>query len=161
MTLASYYMQSASERERTLQDAKARVDTILMSFNQAAPRSFTDEDHTEYRRRTLPLIQKHAPGYENVKIDDARGTAFDLIEKQIYAATEREAQHPTQIPEGELKQMTRHDQSGRPYYEFFGKPSTWLSTFSGGRKRLIGIRTETEQGYRPSNISDNIIGTRY
>lgn len=152
MTLASYYMQSPSEREKTLQEAKAKVDAILEPFNQAAPRSFTDENDEQYRRRTLPLIQKHAPGYETIKIDDARGTAFDLIEKQVYEAAQREARNPTQIPDGQLKEVKRYDQAGRVSYEFFGKPSVWMSQFSSSKKKLVGIRTETERGYHPSNI---------
>jgi hypothetical protein len=41
--------------------------------------------------------EAHAPGFESMKVDDARGTAFDLIEKQIYDAAAAEAKRPTQI----------------------------------------------------------------
>ena len=98
---------------------------------------------------------------QDVKVHDARGTAFDMIEKQTLEAAAREAQRPTMIPEGELKEIKRYDQAGRPFYEFYGKPQVWMSMFGGDRKRLAGIRTESERGYHPSNISSNLVGTKY
>jgi hypothetical protein len=56
------------------------------------------------------------------------------------------------IPEGELREVKRYDQSGRVSLEFYGKPSVWLNQFSQGKKRLVGIRTETQRGYFPSNL---------
>ena len=132
--------ESPAQREKNLWDAKAKADEVLMPFHGAAPRSFTDEGHDLYRRRVLPMVQQHAPGFENVKADDARGTAFDLIEKQIYDAARQEARRPTQIPDGELREVVRYDAAGRPSYEFFGRPSAWMSQFSYPKKRLTGIR---------------------
>jgi hypothetical protein len=131
--------ESSAEREKNLWAAKAKADEALMPFHKAAPRSFTDESHDLYRRRVLPLVQQHAPGYENVKVDDARGTAFDLIEKQIYDAARQEASRPTQIAEGELREVKRMDASGRPFYEYFGKPSSWMSQFAHPKKQLVGV----------------------
>jgi hypothetical protein len=75
-----------------------------------------------------------------IKIDDARGTAFDLLEKQIFEDARQEAIRPTNIPDGELREVRRYDETGRPFYEFHGKPSSWMSQFMNGtRKRLVGI----------------------
>lgn len=144
--------ETAVEREQRLWEAKAKLDAALAPFNQAAPRSFTDENSELYRRRTLPLVQLRAPGFENVKVDDARGSAFEHIERQIFDAAAKEAQRPTQIPDGELRQVTRHDQAGRPFYEFYGRPSAWLRDFAGDRRRLAGIRTDSQHGYNPGNL---------
>ena len=144
--------ETAVEREQRLWEAKAKLDAALAPFNQAAPRSFTDENSELYRRRTLPLVQLRAPGFENVKVDDARGSAFEHIERQIFDAAAKEAQRPTQIPDGELRQVTRHDQAGRPFYEFYGRPSAWLRDFAGDRRRLAGIRTDLQHGYNPGNL---------
>lgn len=144
--------ESPTEREQRLWDAKAKLDAALQPFNQAAPRSFTDENAELYRRRTLPLVQLRAPGFENIKVDEARGSAFDLIEKQIYEAAHKEALRPTQIADGELKQVTSYDVTGRPSFSFFGSPSAWMKQFTGERRRLAGIRTATAHGFNPTNL---------
>jgi hypothetical protein len=153
--------QSYAERETENQKIRAKLQDALQPFNHPEPAPFVEEMTDQYRKRALPHVQQHAPNFQNVKIEDARGTAFDLLEKQIYDDAAREARNPTQIPEGELREIKRIDQAGRVSYEFFGKPSVWLDQFSPGRKRLAGIRTETERGYRPSNVSENLFGTRY
>ena len=150
------------EKETQIQETRAKYEEALQPFNRNAPRPFPEETHEEYRRRALPILQNYAPGMQEVKVHDMRGTAFDMIEKQSFEAAKREADRPTMIPEGELREIKRYDQSGRVSLEFHGKPSVWLDTFSQGtRRRLIGIRTQTERGYHPSNLSDNIVGTRY
>jgi hypothetical protein len=75
-----------------------------------------------------------------------------MIEKQTFEAARREAERPTQIPDGTLREVKRYDQSGRVSYEFFGKVGTWLNDFHPGSKKVIGIRQQTERGYRPSNV---------
>ena len=142
------------------QGTRAKYGEVLDQFDVPTPRPFPDEMNEEYRRRALPILQKHAPNFQNVRVDDARGSAFDLLEKQIYEDASREAQRPTQVPAGQLKEMRRVDQAGRPYYEYFGKPSVWLSTFSTGRKMLTGIKTETERGFANPNVS-SIAGLKY
>jgi hypothetical protein len=141
------------EKEKQIQETRAKYEEALQPFNRTTPRPLPEETHEEYRRRALPILQNYAPGMQEVKVHDMRGSAFDMIERQTFEAARREAQHPTQIPEGELREVKRQDQAGRVSYEFFGKPSVWMDTFSEGtRRRLVGIRTETERGYRPSNV---------
>ena len=65
----------------------------------------------------------------------------------------REAFHPTDVPDGELREAKGFDQAGRPFFEFFGKPSSWMSQFAGDRRRLAGIRTATATGFNPTNLS--------
>jgi hypothetical protein len=149
------------EKETEIQETRANYHERLQPFNRSAPQPFPEETRDEYRRRALPILQNYAPGMQDVKVHDARGTAFDMIERQTFDAAKREAQRPTQIPEGELREIKRYDQAGRVSLEFYGKSSVWLSQFAPDRRRLVGIRTETERGYHPSNLSSNIVGTRY
>ena len=143
------YLKSSGEREREIQDARSKLDEAITPFNIPTPRPFPDEDRDSYRKRTLPLVQRNAPNYQNVKVAEAYGSVFDLLEKQIYDDARREAQHPTNIPDGELRQVVTHDQSGRPIYSYYGKAGTWLSQFATDKRRLMGIRTETQRGYDP------------
>jgi hypothetical protein len=149
------------DKEAQIQATRAKHDEALQPFNRNAPRPFPEETHEEYRRLALPILQNYAPGMQEVKVHDMRGSAFDMIEKQSFEAARREARSLTNIPEGELREVKRLDQSGRPFYEFYGSPKIWMSTFSSGRKQVVGIKTQTDQGYHPSNLSSNIVGTRY
>ena len=54
---------------------------------------------------------------QDVKVHDARGTAFDMIERQSFEAAAREAQRPTMVPDGELREIKRLDQAGRVSYD--------------------------------------------
>jgi hypothetical protein len=140
------------DKETQIQETRAKYDEALQPFNRNAPRPFPEETHEEYRRRALPILQNYAPGMQEVKVHDMRGSAFDMIERQSFEAAHREARSPTNIPEGELKEVRRYDQAGRPFYEFYGKPSTWMDTFSATKKKLVGIRMANERGYHPSNV---------
>jgi hypothetical protein len=140
------------EKETQIQETRAKYQEALQPFNRPVPQPFPEERTDEYRRRVLPILQNYAPGMQEVKVHDARGSAFDMIERQTFEAARREAERPTMIPEGELREVKRFDQSGRVSYEFYGRPSVWLNDFSQGKKRLVGIRTETQRGYYPSNL---------
>ena len=105
-----------------------------------APPPMERENETAYRRRMAETLQQHAPNCKDFNIRHSTGTAFDTLEKQIKADAEREAHHPTQIPEGELRQVTNYDASGRPSYTFHGSPKVWMSAFTSEKKRVVGIR---------------------
>jgi hypothetical protein len=150
MSITSY-----ADKEREVQQARAEYQELLVPFNRPAPTPFPDESQDQYRRRVLPIVQSVVPGFETLKIDNyLREPNFAFIEKQVQDAARREARHPTMIPEGELREVKKVDHSGREFSTFFGKPSSWMSQFTNGARkgRLIGIRTETQRGYRPGNL---------
>ena len=130
-----------------------KADAALRMFNQSAPRSLEGETVAQYGRRMAAKVQQHAPNYKDVNINEAMGSAFELIERPIYDDARREAARPTMIPDGELREVKTPDESGRLMSTFYGRPSSWMNTFSTGaaNKRLAGIRTETQRGYVPSN----------
>jgi hypothetical protein len=143
---------SSADKERGVQEARAEYQDLLAPFNRPAPSPFPEENEDQYRRRALSLVQSVAPGFETLKIDNyLREPNFNYIEKQVQEAARREAQHPTRIPDNELREVKRLDGTGRPFYEFYGRPSTWMSDFTtGAKQRLVGIRTETQRGYVPN-----------
>jgi hypothetical protein len=120
--------------------------------NQAAPRWLDGENLETYERRLASRIQPYSPNAKDINLNHATGSAFEVLRNQIYQDAVKEATHPTQFTsKDELREITKYDQSGRPYKEFFGHPSSWMSMFSTGKRRLVGIRTETQKGYVPSN----------
>jgi hypothetical protein len=132
--------------------AHEAADDLLRQHKQFAPRYMEGETLTGYKKRLAGRVQQHAPSMKDINVRESIGTAFNLIEKQIYDEARREAIRPSNIPDGEMRELTKYDATGRPFLEFHGHPSNWMDQFSNGAKRkLVGIRTETQRGYIPSN----------
>jgi hypothetical protein len=137
--------QSYAEKTKEVQETRAKLQKYLEPFNRDAPSPFTDEDGRHYEDRVLPTLQQFAPGYEDVRVDSLYGANRELVVNQIYSAAQKEAHHPTKIPDGELRQIARRDASGRVSYEFFGSPKAWMSDFNGGYiKKVKSIRDDRQ-----------------
>ena len=131
--------QSYAEKTKEVQETREKLQRHLEPFNRDAPSPFTDENGRQYEDRVIPILQKYSPGYEEVKVDSLYGANRELVVNQIYNSAAAEAYRPTRIPEGELRQITRRDATGRPYQEFFGSPRAWLDNFSSPKKMLVSI----------------------
>ena len=135
--------------------AQAEADELLRLRNRSAPRILEGEPLKQYEKRLTDLVKEGAPNYKDVNIYESSGSAYELIKKQIFDDARKEAKHPTMIPEGQLREVRKLDQSGRPFYEFHGKAGAWMQDFTTGtKKRLVGIRTQTEKGYNPGNMQN-------
>jgi hypothetical protein len=134
--------QSHAEKEKEVQETREKLQRHLEPFNRNAPTPFMEEDGRHYEDRVIPILQKHAPGYEDVRVDSLYGANRELVVNQIYNAAAAEAHRPTNIPEGELRQVTRRDATGRISYEYFGSPNAWMKDFSGDKKYLKSIRDD-------------------
>ena len=142
----------SSDEETKLQQSRAEYQPIFEALGRPTPAPFSDEDNDKYRRRALSNLQSAVPGFEDLKIDGyLREPNFKYVEQQIIQAAKQEARHPTRIPDGELRELRKPDKSGRLTSTFFGRPSSWMNAFSNGaaNRKLIGIRTETQKGWRP------------
>jgi hypothetical protein len=114
-SMSSYYEQ------------QEKTDDVLRLHNRSAPRAMDGESIDAYRRRLASKVQEIAPSMKNINVQDARGSAFDLIERQIYAEARREAERPSNIPAGEMREMRKFDDTGRPFIGM-GIPRTgWIS----------------------------------
>jgi hypothetical protein len=107
----------------------------------ARAREFLDKEPIDqYKKR---LMDQAAPfvaaALQEVKVDHLYGSALEHYEKQYFESAAAEAVRPTNIPEGTLKQVTKYDATGRPFYEFHGSPSAWMNDFSGDKKYLKSI----------------------
>jgi hypothetical protein len=80
-----------------------------------------------------------ATDLQEVKTDHLYGSALDHYEQRYFDSAAAEAARPTNIPRGTLKQVTKYDATGRPFYEFYGSPSAWMNDFSGDKKYLKNI----------------------
>jgi hypothetical protein len=135
---------SQVERE-TINDAKRRKwdEGIFGPSGRPTPR-YLDTDNPDHYTKLLtdaarPLVSKDL---QEVRTQDLYGSALEHFEQRYFDSARAEAQRPTNIPDGELRQVTEYDQSGRPFYEYWGSPRAWIDTFAGPKKRLIGIRDD-------------------
>jgi hypothetical protein len=151
---------SSSDKEAGVQQARAEYTELLRPFNRPAPTPSPEEHPDQYRRRVLPIVQSVAPGFGDLKVDDyLRGPNLNYIEKQIQDAARKKALHPTQIPDGELREVTRYDKSGRPFYEFCGRPSSWMNQFTlEAKRRLVGIKTNIHETPNYSGVGVRTFG---
>jgi hypothetical protein len=126
--------------EDALNATQADYDPLFrMHRSTGAPPPMERENETAYRRRLAEALQQHAPNCKDFNIRHSTGSAFDVLERQIKSDAQREARHPTQIPEGELRQVTRYDQAGRPFYEFLGSPRAWMDNFAPPKRYITSI----------------------
>lgn len=142
----------SSENETKNQKIRATYQPILGALNRPEPTPFRDEEEDDYRLRCLSALQPAIRGFEDLRIDKyLRPENVDYIEKQMFEAARQEARSPTRVPDGELREVRRVDQSGRPILEFFGKPSAWMAQFMpSDTKKLTAIRTENTVAFDPN-----------
>jgi hypothetical protein len=139
-------MAYADEAEKM--KAYEHADSYYKPHNRTPPRYMEGETTAGYRKRLATGLQQHTQTLKDINLRESIGTAYDLIEKQIYAEARKEAERPSNIPDGELREVKKYDTSGRPFYEFHGRPSTWMDGFSHGtKKRVVGIKQDPNARY--------------
>jgi hypothetical protein len=104
-----------------------------------APPPMERESETAYRRRLAEGLQQHAPNCKDFNIRHSTGSAFDVLEKQIKADAEREAQHPTQIPEGTLKERLPTIRQGVRATRTMDRPEYGWTLLPLLRSSLLGL----------------------
>jgi hypothetical protein len=71
------------------------ADELLRPFNQYAPRYMEGETLNSYDKRLTARVQQHAPSMKDINLREATGSAFKLLQNQIYEEARREAVRPT------------------------------------------------------------------
>lgn len=113
---------------------------VLKSLNIPPPALIENETLIQQQKRIMEKLRPFvAPDLQQIRNDDAFGTAHQDNYRRFLESAAQEAIRPSKVPEGELKEITRYDVSGRPYYEFYGSCGAWLRNFSGDRRKLAGI----------------------
>jgi hypothetical protein len=134
---------SLTEREALNDETRRRWDEQDFGpSGRPTPRYLDTDNNDHFRKRLMeaarPLV---AADLQNVKTQDLYGSALDHYEQQYLESARSEAQRPTNVPEGELRQVTKRDATGRPFYEFYGSTGSWMKHFGQDKKKLVGIQT--------------------
>jgi hypothetical protein len=115
-------------------------DGVFRPRNARAPEFLDKEPIDHYRKR---LMTKAAPfvaaDLQEVKTDHLYGSALDHYEQRYFESAAAETARPTNVPNGTLKQVTKYDATGRPFYEFYGSASAWMNDFGGDKKYVKSI----------------------
>lgn len=132
---------SVSDKDyAALADAQAKADHVYQAFGDAASRPLQGESLLAYRRRMATGLKSHSHTWKDVDLlAIADSTAFDAIEKQVYADALHAAHNPTDLPEGQLRALVSVDSTGRRITTWAGRPASWMSSFSSNRRLLTGI----------------------
>jgi len=132
-------------------DAQAKADEVFQAFGDAAPRPLDGESLILYRRRLARSLQKHSADWNGVDLVAIADTkAFDIAEKRIYADAMTAAMHPTDLPSGVLRMITRQ-RHPHIIHEFVGEPRAWMDDIA----HPGGIRQGVSEIIRPNMGSRN------
>lgn len=114
---------------------------ILKAHNIPTPALIDGEELNWQRKRIMEKVRHVvSDDLQNVQTEDMFDTTLDDCERQFMQSAAQEARKPTKVAEGTLKEVVRYDQAGRPFYEYFGSPKSWMKDFAPDRrKRLVGI----------------------
>ena len=117
---------------------RARCDSVLNLFEaDRAPAPMPDEPLADYRRRLLHRAQPYADAALR-RLDTGRlsDELLDIFERQIFDETAERFKQPV----GPLRMVTRTDDSGRKWREFFGDPGGCWDQFKPAvMQRVSGV----------------------
>jgi hypothetical protein len=118
-----------------------RWDQAVFKPNRMPTPSYFDHESFDGQRKRLmnkarPLVSEEL---QKVRTDDAFGSALEHVAQQFFESAASEAKRPTKIPEGELREVTKYDATGRPFFEYYGSPSAWMKNFTAEKKFLKSI----------------------
>jgi hypothetical protein len=135
----AYTLQA--ERDRLNDETRRKWDQDVFGPSGRPTPRYLDTDNPDHYRKHLmeaarPLVSEEL---QKVRTQDLYGSALDHYESEYLKSAKAEAQHPTNIPEGQLRQVTKTDATGRPFFEFYGSPKAWISDFTHPRKKLTSI----------------------
>jgi hypothetical protein len=115
---------SQTERETLNDETRRRWDEgIFGPSSRPTPRYLDSDNNDHYRKRLMDAARSLVSAdLQKVETKDLYGSALDHYEQRYFESARAEAQRPTNIPNGELRQVTKKDATGRPFYEFHGSP---------------------------------------
>jgi hypothetical protein len=130
----------SDEEHAAFADAQSRADAVFNGFGKRAPRPLEGEALVDYRKRLATHLKVYSDSWKNVKLSQLPDQAFDVAEGQIYADSVKAAASPIDLSEGELRAVTRQDQTtGQRTTVFYGNES-FVKGMGRPSRRVRGFR---------------------
>lgn len=125
--------------EREIKDeARARADAVLAEYGRVAPLPISGETPTAYRARLVnearSAMQVRPLSLDGFEEEDR----LSVVENRQYADAMRMARAPHFIPDGEIMEIVKADQSGRAIHEFRANGNATNNTFKNVYGHCIG-----------------------
>lgn len=119
--------------------AQAKADSAYAALGSAAPRALRGEPLMSYRRRLAHGLQSHSKAWKDIDLKILPTDAFNVAEAQIFADSIEDSKHPSDLGDGQLREIVRADSTGRRITEFVGEPRAWMAQFGCNRRVVTGI----------------------
>lgn len=123
-------------------DAQARADSVFQGFGKQAPRPLEGETLINYRKRLATHLKPHSATWKSVKFSQLPEEAFGIAEAQVYSDAAIAAASPSDLDEGELREVSRTDpRTGMKTNVFYGKNS-FVKAMGRPARRVASFRTQ-------------------
>jgi hypothetical protein len=117
--------------------AQAKADSVYLKFGKRAPIPLDGETEIGYRRRIAQDLKQHGEWKDAELAHFPEGPAFDKIESKVYADAIFTAEHPADLPEGQLREVKNTDETGRTITSFHSRDRTFIHDM-GRDRRIVG-----------------------
>jgi hypothetical protein len=139
--LSSMMKPRSDEEHAAFADAQARADEVFAGFGGRAPRPLEGESLLSYRKRLATHLKKHSEHWKGVKFSKLPEEAFNIAERQVYADAITAAASPTDLGEGELRAVRKHNpDTNQNITVFYGKDS-FVKGFGRPARRVAVFNT--------------------
>lgn len=137
--MGALYKEPSFEDRNALAEARARADSTYQAVTgRPASEPLPGEAPIAYRKRMADGLRKFSEKFKAERVDALSGSAFEVIESQIYADAALAAKRPDILPAGQLRQITRND-SGHVVTEYIGDAEAAWAPFSRGASMSIRL----------------------
>jgi hypothetical protein len=136
-------MRPLSDDDHTaFAEAQAKADAVFNGFGKRAPRPLEGESLLDYRRRLASHLKPHSTQWKGVKFSLLPEAAFSIAETQVYADATNAASTPTDLADGELREVTRRDpRTNITTTVFYGRES-FVKGLGRPPRRVASFRTQ-------------------
>jgi hypothetical protein len=120
----AYHARMRREEQKT--EDRIACDSALEPWSRTAPAPKSGETRADYRRRLCALAAGFLPPDHRLKdvgIERCDADVVDIFFPEILAATKDAVRCVDTVPYGSLREVVRHDSSGRKITDFVGAES--------------------------------------
>lgn len=148
--LARVNKPEPTEERGAKADAQALADPVYreLAIDGGAPPPMTGETSLAYRRRLLKGVQKHSNDWKDEELGAVPASTLSIAERRIYADASAAARNPTDLPDGDLRQIVHINPiTGQRTFEFRGK-RTFIHSMRRPAARVTSMKTSMSEQVR-------------